>query len=351
LKPNPQSHFFYDALRDVSQNREAEAIVRSILSRRHVYTFVRGIGGVGKTTVVRSIVDRLEPAFGGNVFWLSPRFGPLRDQLDAVRPTLSETSLFVIDDADAETDEIRNFIAASLPDPEKVAIVIIGRTSFGLESLRQVHLIDVGFGVEHVWPWSRGLVADEANGAFISRSENAEIGRSVERRPGLLGPDGRPISEDSSSGRVLIANAREADRMLIAKIRERPEIIYGVTPRKFEELVARIYEDLGYEVSLTPPSKDGGRDLHVAKDGPHGSFLFFVECKRYSPDRPVGVGLVRQLYGVVSSSNATAGVLVTSSSFTSGAKTYRETVPHRLTLRAYSELQGWLDQSGFTPVA
>jgi restriction system protein len=93
---------------------------------------------------------------------------------------------------------------------------------------------------------------------------------------------------------------------------------------------------------LTPPSKDGGKDIYAARKDHLGAFLYIVECKRYAPKRPVGVGLVRQLHGVVQAEQATAGILATTSFFTRGAKEFQETVSFQISLKDYLGIKEWL---------
>ena len=84
--------------------------------------------------------------------------------------------------------------------------------------------------------------------------------------------------------------------------------MYSLTPRQFEQVVAELLEKQGYDVELTPPSKDGGKDIYVAKKTSLGRFLYLVECKKYGRGRPVGVELIRQLYGVVEQERVNAGI-------------------------------------------
>jgi restriction system protein len=59
----------------------------------------------------------------------------------------------------------------------------------------------------------------------------------------------------------------------------------------------------------------------------------------------VGVALVRALYGVVSSENATGGVLVTTSRFTRGDRAFQKSVQNRLWLRDYDSVVSWLNET------
>jgi len=94
---------------------------------------------------------------------------------------------------------------------------------------------------------------------------------------------------------------------------------------------------------LTPASRDGGKDIYIATKDSLGSFLYLVECKRYAPDRPVGVGFIRQLYGTVQAERATAGILATTSFFTRGAKDFQSKVEFQISLQDYLGIQKWIN--------
>ena len=123
--------------------------------------------------------------------------------------------------------------------------------------------------------------------------------------------------------------------------------MYQLSPRQYEEVVAELLSRRGYSVELTPMSRDGGCDIYAAKKDSVGSFLYLVECKRYAPDNRVGVGLVRQLHGVVQQNRATAGILATTSFFTRDAKEFADDVKWQLSLRDYISMTEWLQESGF----
>src|SRR6266511_2639144 len=86
---------------------------------------------------------------------------------------------------------------------------------------------------------------------------------------------------------------------LLRAIRATPELLDRISPREFEEIVAELLAGLGWEVSLTPATKDGGHDiLAVARTPGDVEVRVIVECKRYRQDRAVGIAVVRELLGV-----------------------------------------------------
>ncbi len=132
---------------------------------------------------------------------------------------------------------------------------------------------------------------------------------------------------------------------LVAYFQKHPHKIFQLSSRKFEELVAQIFKAAGYEVELTPAVKDGGYDMiAIRHDKFIGANKYLIECKRYAPNNRVGVGVVRGLYGVVSSNNinATKGIITTTSTYTRKAIEFAEMNKHRITLNEFKDLQNWL---------
>jgi len=134
------------------------------------------------------------------------------------------------------------------------------------------------------------------------------------------------------------------DHLLEIFARE-PESLRRIDPYAFEQLVAELFEREGYRVLLTPPRKDGGKDLYVFKRDLLTQTVFLVECKRYSPPHKVGVAVARQLYGVVEAEGATGGIIATTSYFTSEADSFAKTRPYRLYLRNFDDLSAWLQRA------
>ena len=163
--------------------------------------------------------------------------------------------------------------------------------------------------------------------------------------------DGELLLESSTNvtpagGREFAVELEEVSNELLTYLARKPEDLRIINPRKFEEVLAEIFKNQGYEVELTPPSRDGGRDLMLVQKASIGSILTLVECKRYSETNKVGVGVVRSLYGVVESERATNGLVATTSYFTKGAVDFRERNKYRMDLANYSKLCDWLRPYG-----
>ena len=133
-----------------------------------------------------------------------------------------------------------------------------------------------------------------------------------------------------------------ASEALIQALQKKPESIYELPSRKFEEILAELLDDQGMQVELTQATRDGGRDIIASMDTPAGPVLCLVEAKRYRADRKIGVGLVRQLRGALDDHDATNAMMVTTSSYSRDARAFQERHKYRLHLREYTDLVTWI---------
>jgi hypothetical protein len=96
-------------------------------------------------------------------------------------------------------------------------------------------------------------------------------------------------------------------------------------PLEFEAAVRDLLAAMGYEARLTQASHDGGVDIEAFNPQPIVGGRVVVQCKRTSGT--IGAAVVRELYGVVTAANATKGVLITTSDFSTDARQFAENKP------------------------
>ena len=143
---------------------------------------------------------------------------------------------------------------------------------------------------------------------------------------------------DAEGARFLRFDLVSIDEDLVKFLARHPQYMKELNPRKFEELIAEMFANMGYEVELTPQSRDGGVDIYAIKKDGIGGGLVLIECKRYTPPKKVGVGIVRGLYGVVEAKKATRGLIATTSFFTRDAQAEQQKLKYRLALADYNDL-------------
>ena len=102
---------------------------------------------------------------------------------------------------------------------------------------------------------------------------------------------------------------------ILDTLKDNPEIIFSIPPRKWEEIIAASYDKAGFEeVTLTPHSGDKGRDVIAVKKG-IGQIRVIDQVKVYKRGHLVTANDVRALFGVLEADRASKGFLTTTSDF------------------------------------
>lgn len=185
-----------------------------------------------------------------------------------------------------------------------------------------------------LYPPAREFVAGELAKSIVSRFFEE---RDQSQQKELL----YELAASLVNARNLEIELVDVTDAVIRYLAQNPHRMYELHPEKFEELVAAIFRDRGYEVEVTPRSHDGGRDLIALYKQPFGHLLTLVECKRFARHRRIGPALVRQLYGVVERERVNHGILATTSFFTPGAQEFAIDLQYRLSLRDYDHVVEW----------
>ncbi len=185
--------------------------------------------------------------------------------------------------------------------------------------------------------FKKGLFSDDELGSVFSLFGAEEIANATSEILEIYKEEPKRGSQD------LNIWCPDLELEMIGYFRDHPEEMYSMAPRKFEELIAAIFKNHGFNVELTPPTRDGGVDIiAVEKSELTGESVHLVECKRYARDSHVGIGIVQRLLGVVTQMKATKGIIVTTSFFTADAKDAASHSKHVLALRDYDVLADWL---------
>lgn len=125
-------------------------------------------------------------------------------------------------------------------------------------------------------------------------------------------------------GAAVSAWKRRHRRNLVADVvqSQAGDALDGMSWREFEMVVGEGFRLQGYTVVETGGGgADGGVDLVLTRPDKNGSEKFLVQCKQWRAFK-VGVGVVRELYGVMAARGATGGFVVTSGRFTEEATNF-----------------------------
>jgi|GEM_PF-760623 len=132
---------------------------------------------------------------------------------------------------------------------------------------------------------------------------------------------------------------------LASLVLKSPSILYSITPRAFEELIAEIFDKRGFDVELTKETRDGGKDIIAISNHMGVSLKYIIECKRYARERKITLDLVQRLYGVKMSESANKAILVTTSNYTKDSLKFASQHQWDLSLKDYNDILYWLQNS------
>ena len=170
--------------------------------------------------------------------------------------------------------------------------------------------------------------------AGVQAHRNAAILDLDQKKPQLL------EEQPDSRSPILVATAALCERLL--ELHRDPQQLRRIERRQFEEVIAELFHGFGYSVELTARTRDGGRDIIALGRNDQIRTKYLIECKRPDPGNPVGVGLVRQLLGVVEDERATKGLLVATTYFSPDARAFEERNEWRLELKDYEHVVDWI---------
>jgi HJR/Mrr/RecB family endonuclease len=128
------------------------------------------------------------------------------------------------------------------------------------------------------------------------------------------------------------------------RLRRQEQYWRGLSGLAFENELARLFRGLGYTVSQTPRTGDGGVDLILRKD----DRVTVVQCKAH--DKKIPIGVARELVASIQDFNAHDAIIACLEGVTKPVQQYIATKPIRvIDVRGILSLQRGL--IGATPAA
>ena len=113
---------------------------------------------------------------------------------------------------------------------------------------------------------------------------------------------------------------------LMGFLSQHPEYLHELHWRKFEELLDKLFRELGYETILGPGRGDMGVDLRLIRRDPIASILTLVQAKKYAPHNRITLQPVQALYGALDDEDANTGLLVSTSEFEPVARKFAKNI-------------------------
>jgi Holliday junction resolvase len=128
--------------------------------------------------------------------------------------------------------------------------------------------------------------------------------------------------EAKNRKKIIQGQARNLLRTEIDKFEsfnlKKQDYLLSLSPREFEDVIAKLFRNLGYKVKQTPYSNDGGRDAVATKD----DIIYSIECKRYGVDKSIGREPLQKFFAAMHTDKAAKGFFISTCRFTKTAINY-----------------------------
>jgi restriction system protein len=112
---------------------------------------------------------------------------------------------------------------------------------------------------------------------------------------------------------------RELSRKFIELILENPRYLDEIEWREMERLLAEVFEGLGFDVRLTPGSKDGGKDIILTCHVEAQAHSYYVEVKHWRSGQRVGAGAISDFLNVIVNEEVNGGLYLSTYGYCSNA--------------------------------
>lgn len=136
--------------------------------------------------------------------------------------------------------------------------------------------------------------------------------------------------EDHASGEMasgVVSALKSFAQNLIAEIAKRPTALDEIEWRDLERLIAEAFSRLGFDVELTPGSKDGGKDVVLRYTESEQVREILIEIKHWSFNKVNGQ-IVSNFVHVVAREQAVGGLILSTSGFTKNATEFITEINH-----------------------
>jgi hypothetical protein len=131
--------------------------------------------------------------------------------------------------------------------------------------------------------------------------------------------------------------------LLLAKLRAGDMTLHDLHWRQLEEIVAELLAQEGYQVTLGPGTKDGGRDITAIKQvACIGQVMSIWQAKKKAPHNKVDLDVIRLLDYTRLTTGASKGIIVTTTSLTRDALHLVNQKPDLLHKVDGNDLHAWI---------
>lgn len=122
-----------------------------------------------------------------------------------------------------------------------------------------------------------------------------------------------------SSTSAVVQAVTELSRTLARLVAKNPTYLDEIEWRDMERMLATVFEKVGFSVELTPPAKDGGRDIILTCVVSGEGKRYFVEVKHWPCGKRVGTQKLKDFVHVLAREQADQGLYIATYGYASKA--------------------------------
>ena len=262
----------------------------------------------------------------------APSFQEAEDQLCGILTPLLEEDGYQVDRTPPTRDRGLDFTAVrgATDEAEETTLGIeykhYRQRSVGVKTVHQV------LGASLTRGFSRAMVITNSR---FTRAAHELVHRSVPVELELLDIDALKawwarIEIDANIDRQEIEVILKTMSWRFAQlVAQDPENLRKLEWRHIERMLAEVFEGIGFDVELTPPSKDGGKDI-ILECTLHGQKRhYIVEIKHWRSETRVGGKAIREFLDVLLKEERQGGLYLSTYGYCNNAFEYLTEIERR----------------------
>lgn len=190
------------------------------------------------------------------------------------------------------------------------------QSAIGTEAVHRVLGATLSMGL------SRAMLITNSRFTYAARESlrrNTPIGIELLDLDGLRSWVGRLEEMPSVDFDQVNVIRRELSRKLIMLIAKHPRSLDEIEWREMERLLSEVFEGLGFEATLTPGSKDGGKDIILKCRVASKTHTYYVEVKHWRSGQRVGSGAISDFLNVIVNEEVDGGLYLSTYGYCSNA--------------------------------
>lgn len=237
---------------------------------------------------------------------------------DILLPLLKEEGLELLVPKNGNSVLI-DFAAARTNDPKQRLVVAVEYKHYGQGKAVDVNVVHQLLGSIAYGPFERALLISRFGFTteVLEVASNTPIILELHDLSSISAWIDRVAVDEPSNAEKVKFLVRSISHEFAKLVARDSEALDHLEWRDVERMMSRVMEGLGFETTLTPPSKDGGKDLILRCRICNKTESYIVELKHWRSGLPVGKNAVTDFFNVILRENRQGGLFLSTSGYAS----------------------------------